>query len=78
MINNVFYLWINICIFLIQIDLLLWEGREANTDLCDLDYDDPRYYYTSCWFIICQNALPNFRQMLSHDDVMAMDKVTQT
>lgn len=64
--------------FLIQIGLLLWESREANTDLCDLDYDDPIYYYASYWFIICQNALQNFRQMLSHDDVMAMDKVTQT
>jgi len=57
---------------------LLQEGREATSVLYNIDKEHEVYTYMSWWFNVYCNALDNFKEMLTLDDVVAEDEATQT
>jgi hypothetical protein len=57
--------------------LLLWKDQKATFILCNIDEEHKGYTYTSWWFNVYRNALENFEEMLTLDDVVVEDEVTQ-
>jgi hypothetical protein len=57
---------------------LLHDGRHVATDLHDLDDDDElARYYESSWFETCRITLDLLGEMLSLNDLILEDQITQ-